>query len=109
MPSVRPVAVAVVALLGVVLVVQLGLESSHPSLYTWIYQSRQLITTTGMVGQSTVPFCQSWSASDANNRSLQPYDEWFTHHPDMIVNNETDDEFCVELQDGDDETKAYVR
>ena len=69
----------------------------------WTAQNELFIT------DWTQPFCKSWSASDANNRSLQPYDEWFTHHPDMIVNNETDDEFCVELQDGDDETKAYVR
>jgi hypothetical protein len=43
----------------------------------------------------TKSFCQSWYASDANNRSLQPFDLWHTHHPNWIVTRETEDEFCV--------------
>ncbi|KAL3780454.1 hypothetical protein ACHAW5_004580 [Stephanodiscus triporus] len=44
----------------------------------------------------TKPFCQSWSATDANNRSLQPFDQWHTHHPHWIVTSESEEEFCVE-------------
>ncbi len=40
-------------------------------------------------------FCQRWSASDAFNRTLQPFDRWHTHHPNWIVTNETDDMFCL--------------
>jgi hypothetical protein len=47
----------------------------------------------------TKPFCQSWVASDAKNRSLQPFDLWHTHHPNWIVTSEDEDEFCVELAD----------
>lgn len=44
----------------------------------------------------TKPFCQSWSVTDANNRSLQPFDQWHTHHPNWIVTSESEEEFCVE-------------
>ena len=46
----------------------------------------------------TQPFCQSWSASDASNRSLQPFDLWHTHHPNWFVTSENDDEFCVVIE-----------
>ena len=45
------------------------------------------------------PFCQQWSASDALNHTLQPFDKWYTHHPNWIVTNETDDMFCLEPAD----------
>ena len=43
------------------------------------------------------PFCQQWSASDAKNRSLQPFDLWHTHHPNWIVTTENNVEFCVSI------------
>jgi hypothetical protein len=46
----------------------------------------------------TKPFCQSWSATDANTHSLQPFDLWHMHHPNWIVTSENDDEFCVGVQ-----------
>eukprot|EP00985_Skeletonema_marinoi_P000127 scaffold35_cov131-Skeletonema_marinoi.AAC.12 len=42
------------------------------------------------------PFCQRWSSVDAANRTLQPFDEWHTHHPNWIITNETEDMFCIE-------------
>ncbi|KAK1738447.1 hypothetical protein QTG54_011116 [Skeletonema marinoi] len=42
------------------------------------------------------PFCQRWSSVDAANRTLQPFDEWYTHHPNWIITNETEDMFCIE-------------
>ncbi len=42
------------------------------------------------------PFCQRWSSSDAANRTLQPFDAWYTHHPNWIITNETEDMFCIE-------------
>lgn len=44
----------------------------------------------------TSPFCQRWSSSDAANRTLQPFDAWYTHHPNWIITKETEDMFCVE-------------
>lgn len=41
-------------------------------------------------------FCHRWDPSVANNRSLQPFDVWLTHHPTWVVSNETDEKFCVE-------------
>ena len=41
-------------------------------------------------------FCHRWDPSAANNRSLQPFDLWLTHHPTWVVSNETDEQFCVE-------------
>jgi hypothetical protein len=41
-------------------------------------------------------FCHHWDQSVANNRSLQPFDMWFTHHPTWVVTNETSEQFCVE-------------
>ena len=46
----------------------------------------------------TKPRCQSWSANDANNRTLQPFDLWHTHHPNWIVTSENEDEFCVSVE-----------
>ena len=46
----------------------------------------------------TKPFCQSWSASDANTHSLQPFDLWHMHHPNWIVTSKNDDKFCVGVQ-----------
>ncbi len=46
----------------------------------------------------TKPRCQSWSATDANNRTLQPFDLWHTHHPNWIVTSENEDEFCVGVE-----------
>jgi len=42
------------------------------------------------------PFCQRWSSADAANRTLQPFDEWYTHHPNWVITNETEDMFCIE-------------
>jgi hypothetical protein len=60
------------------------------------WNARMMIApATSVVGQKgmsitdwTKPFCQSWSASDAHNRSLQPFDLWHMHHPNWIVTNE---------------------
>ena len=41
-------------------------------------------------------FCHRWHPSTANNRSLQPFDKWFTHHPSWVISSETDEKFCVE-------------
>ena len=54
---------------------------------------------TGTSIDRTSPFCQRWLSSDALNRTLQPFDNWHTHHPNWIVTNETDDMFCVEPGD----------
>ena len=58
----------------------------------WTAQNELFIT------DWTQPFCKSWSASDANNRSLQPFDLWHTHHPNWIVTSENEDEFCVGVE-----------
>ncbi|KAL9185302.1 hypothetical protein ACHAXT_003079 [Thalassiosira profunda] len=47
------------------------------------------------------PFCQRWSEEDAHNRTLQPFDIWFTQHPSWVVTNETEDRFCVQRDDSD--------
>jgi hypothetical protein len=44
-------------------------------------------------------FCFDWSHSDALNRTMQPFDEWWTHNPRWFVENETDAEFC--MKEGD--------
>jgi hypothetical protein len=56
---------------------------------------RQRGGTERSITDRTKPFCQSWVASDAENRSLQPFDLWHTHHPSWIVTSESEDEFCV--------------
>jgi hypothetical protein len=58
----------------------------------WTAQNELFIT------DWTQPFCKSWSVSDANNRSLQPFDLWHTHHPNWIVTSENEDEFCVGVE-----------
>lgn len=55
-------------------------------------------TTTQHSYNWTKPFCQFWSASDASNRSLQPFDLWHTHHPNWFVTSENEDEFCVAFE-----------
>jgi hypothetical protein len=40
------------------------------------------------------------------NRTLQPFDLWWTHHPTWVIANETGDMFCVEPAD---ETSAMMR
>lgn len=42
------------------------------------------------------PFCLGWEREDALNRTLQPFDHWWVHHPTWVISNETDDMFCVE-------------
>jgi hypothetical protein len=41
-------------------------------------------------------FCLRWTSEDAFNRTLQPFDDWWVHHPTWVISNETDDRFCVE-------------
>jgi len=53
-----------------------------------------LPTTTSMIGMK--PFCQLWEADDALNRTLQPFDMWWTHHPTWVVKNETNEMICLE-------------
>ena len=48
------------------------------------------------IGHRMEPFCQKWDSSAALNRTAQPFDKWFTHHPTWVVTNETDEKFCVE-------------
>ena len=52
-------------------------------------------------------FCHGWDPSVANNRSLQPFDVWLTHHPTWVVSNETDERFCVEP--GNKHDHPYIR
>ncbi len=52
-------------------------------------------------------FCHRWDPSSANNRSLQPFDMWLTHHPTWVVSNETDEQFCVEP--GNKYDHPYIR
>jgi len=52
-------------------------------------------------------FCHHWDQSVANNRSLQPFDMWFTHHPTWVVTNETDEQFCVERGNIHDHPHIY--
>jgi hypothetical protein len=52
-------------------------------------------------------FCQRWSASDAFNHTLQPFDRWHTHHPNWIVTNETDDMFCLTEIGSADTSQSY--
>lgn len=42
------------------------------------------------------PFCLQWGTKDAYNRTLQPFDNWWVHHPTWVISKETDDMFCVE-------------
>jgi hypothetical protein len=51
-------------------------------------------------------FCLGWNHEDALNRTLQPFDLWWTHHPTWVIANETGDMFCVEPAD---ETSAMMR
>jgi hypothetical protein len=46
--------------------------------------------------QRNEPFCLGWEREDALNRTLQPFDHWWVHHPTWVISNETDDMFCVE-------------
>lgn len=59
-------------------------------------EALQILPSGTVIGDVSSPFCQRWSTADAANRTLQPFDEWYTHHPDWIVTNETEDMFCVE-------------
>ncbi|KAL7487548.1 hypothetical protein ACHAW6_013127 [Cyclotella cf. meneghiniana] len=45
------------------------------------------------------PFCLRWKTEDALNRTLQPFDHWWVHHPTWIISEETDDTFCVKPGD----------
>eukprot|EP00804_Cyclotella_cryptica_P014251 CCRYP_005665-RA/>CCRYP_005665-RA protein AED:0.17 eAED:0.17 QI:292/1/1/1/0.83/0.71/7/853/877 len=45
------------------------------------------------------PFCLGWSPGDGLNRTLQPFDHWWAHHPTWLISNETDDMFCMEPGD----------
>lgn len=51
---------------------------------------------TAIQGNISSSFCQRWSIADAVNDTLQPFDEWYTHHPNWIITNETEDMFCIE-------------
>ena len=53
------------------------------------------------------PFCQDWDKSIANNRTLQPFDIWFTHHPTWVIFNETDESICV--KPGNVRDHPYIR
>lgn len=41
-------------------------------------------------------FCLQWKPEDAMNRTLQPFDHWWVHHPTWVISKETDHMFCVE-------------
>ena len=43
-------------------------------------------------------FCLRWTSEDAKNRTPQPFDRWWTHHPTWIISRETDDIFCMEQE-----------
>jgi hypothetical protein len=45
------------------------------------------------------PFCLRWKPEDALNRTLQPFDHWWVHHPTWVISEETDDTFCVKPGD----------
>ena len=45
------------------------------------------------------PFCHLWSPQDALNRTVQPFDTWWTHHPNWIITTETEEMFCVDPGD----------
>ena len=47
----------------------------------------------------TNALCIPWSKADALNRTMQPFDTWMLHNPHWFVVNETDDQFCVERGD----------
>jgi hypothetical protein len=64
-------------------------------------------TTMSITTDWAEPFCQPWSALDAMNRSLQPFDLWHTHHPNWIVTREEEHEFCVEPMD--DQSDPVIR
>jgi hypothetical protein len=53
--------------------------------------------------------CIPWSRSDAQNRTMQPFDFWMLHNPHWFQVNETDDEFCVARGDlQDDRVKDFL-
>lgn len=59
-------------------------------------------------GASTV-LCERWSTSDAINRTLQPFDLWYTHHPNWVIINETESMFCLAEVDQTSQTHPHVR
>lgn len=41
-------------------------------------------------------FCMEWNANDALNRTMQPFDDWWTHHPEYIMHSENETHYCVQ-------------
>ena len=71
-------------------------EREFPSsAYVSITSHTDMSSYAGTIIDRMKPFCQRWSPSDAANRTLRPFDLWYTHHPSWIVTNETDEMFCV--------------
>jgi hypothetical protein len=53
--------------------------------------------------------CIPWSSSDAQNRTMQPFDFFMLHNPHWFHVNETDDEFCIARGDlQDDRVKDFL-
>lgn len=57
----------------------------------------------------TDAFCLPWNSKDAHNRTHQPFDLWWTHHPTYVISNETDDTFCVEPSTDYERNEAFQR
>eukprot|EP00804_Cyclotella_cryptica_P018196 CCRYP_005952-RA/>CCRYP_005952-RA protein AED:0.07 eAED:0.07 QI:312/1/1/1/0.5/0.33/3/865/218 len=57
------------------------------------------ISDTFHVEDKMKPFCVDWSRNDVLNRSMQPFDNWWTHNPHWVITRETDAEFCVQQGD----------
>lgn len=73
---------------------RIGMTTAPLALGWWTAQPK----AKPLIPDWTKPFCQSWAASDAENRSLQPFDLWHMHHPNWIITSENEKEFCVAIE-----------
>ncbi|KAL7539566.1 hypothetical protein ACHAWF_006445 [Thalassiosira exigua] len=80
------------------LLIRYGGDNDHPAMQLQHQQSKAGAdhTHAAAIDHRMKPFCHYWDRSVANNRTLQPFDIWFTHHPTWVVTSETDEKFCVE-------------
>eukprot|EP00970_Alexandrium_tamarense_P006731 scaffold1171_cov212-Alexandrium_tamarense.AAC.4 len=104
--------------LGIVLLVVVQVTFSSPSLKaSWNPSTTNTFARNSVARQFQFSsrdeaFCLHWSSADALNRTLQPFDMWWVHHPLWIVVNESDTKFCVEKinhHEADDETQRQIR
>ena len=104
--------------LGIVLLVVVQVTFSSPSLKaSWNPSTTHTFARNSVARQFQFSsrdeaFCLHWSSADALNRTLQPFDMWWVHHPLWIVVNESDTKFCVEKinhHEADDETQRQIR